>query len=50
MKQLDSDCCLDVRVWIVVDQFKILDLKIKDRLDIWIDLHSRQWAKLSAQL
>ena len=35
---------------VITGQFKILELEIKDRFDIWIDLHCRQRAYVARQL
>ena len=36
--------------WVIALQLKVLELEIKNILDIRIDLHRRQWARLTGEL
>ena len=47
---LDGDFPGDVRVRLIVDQFKILVVKVKDRADLRVDLHLRKTLWLARQL
>lgn len=38
----------DVRMRVVINQFKVLKLKVKDALHIWVDTHLRQGTRLAA--
>ena len=42
--------CFDVRMRVIINQFEILVLEIKDAFHIRVDFHPRQLARLARQL
>ena len=50
MHVLDRDSGLNVGVGVVVLECEILVLEVEDAFDVWVDGHSRQFARFTGEL
>ena len=46
----DRNWCRDSRIWVVIDELEVFVFEVEDVLDVWIDLHLLEDARLTAEL